>query len=428
MSKYLGDFSPSKTVRFYFNTHDSTGASVTLADSPAITVYKDDGTDQSDTGVTLTVDFDLGTASPGLVGLHLVEIDTSADGTFYSAGSDFSVVLTSGTVDGISVVPRALRSFSINNRSPLRPTVADRTLDVTATGEAGIDFANIGSPTTMVNLSGTTIATTQKVDVETIKTQAVVCGAGVTIGAYVGNATAAIAVNGSGYVTYANAAPPSAADVVTALGTGSTLTACLTATGFSTHSAADVAALVLATPANKLATDTSGYVTFANASIATVTDLTNLPAITTDWLTADGVKADAVTKIQTGLSTYDGSDTSGTTTLLSRVVGTIATGTHYPQSGDTYAFNKSITLVGVVNAVTNNGQFSLTSTDLSTNDSDYVGMWLVFTAGNNKGILRRIGAYTGSTKTVQFTGSGLLGAFPQTVQADDSWQILAGSP
>ncbi|MCK9569326.1 hypothetical protein M0R72_10350, partial [Candidatus Pacearchaeota archaeon] len=168
MSKYLGDFSPSKTVRFYFNTHDSTGASVTLADSPAITVYKDDGTDQSDTGVTLTVDFDLGTASPGLVGLHLVEIDTSADGTFYSAGSDFSVVLTSGTVDGISVVPRALRSFSINNRSPLRPTVADRALDVTATGEAGIDFANIGSPTTMVNLSGTTIATTQKVDVETI--------------------------------------------------------------------------------------------------------------------------------------------------------------------------------------------------------------------------------------------------------------------
>jgi len=35
----------------------------------------------------------------------------------------------------------------------------------------------------------------------------------------------------------------------------------------------------------------------------TVTTLTNLPAVTTDWLTADGVKADAVTKIQNGLAT-----------------------------------------------------------------------------------------------------------------------------
>jgi hypothetical protein len=38
-------------------------------------------------------------------------------------------------------------------------------------------------------------------------------------------------------------------------------------------------------------------------TIATVTNLTNLPAVPTDWLAAGGVKADAVTKIQTGLST-----------------------------------------------------------------------------------------------------------------------------
>lgn len=42
---------------------------------------------------------------------------------------------------------------------PLVPTTAGRTLDVSATGEAGIDWANIGSPTTSVNLSGTTVAT-----------------------------------------------------------------------------------------------------------------------------------------------------------------------------------------------------------------------------------------------------------------------------
>lgn len=42
---------------------------------------------------------------------------------------------------------------------PLIPTVAGRTLDVSATGEGGIDWANIGSPTTTVNLSGTTTKT-----------------------------------------------------------------------------------------------------------------------------------------------------------------------------------------------------------------------------------------------------------------------------
>jgi hypothetical protein len=47
--------------------------------------------------------------------------------------------------------------------SRLAPTTAGRTLDVTATGEAGIDWANIGAPTTAQGLTGTTIATSQVV-------------------------------------------------------------------------------------------------------------------------------------------------------------------------------------------------------------------------------------------------------------------------
>lgn len=82
------------------------------------------------------------------------------------------------------------------------------------------------------------------------------------------------------------------------------------------------------------ATDTVANVT----TVATTTNLTNLPPITTDWLTAAGVSAGAVTKIQSGLSTYDGSDTAGTTTLLSRVVGTIAAGSHVAQTGDSFAY------------------------------------------------------------------------------------------
>lgn len=43
--------------------------------------------------------------------------------------------------------------------SRLAPTVAARTLDVSTTGEAGIDWANIGAPTTAQTLSGTTVGT-----------------------------------------------------------------------------------------------------------------------------------------------------------------------------------------------------------------------------------------------------------------------------
>lgn len=45
----------------------------------------------------------------------------------------------------------------------LTPTTAGRTLDVSAGGEAGVDWGNVGSPTTAVGLSGTTISTTQAV-------------------------------------------------------------------------------------------------------------------------------------------------------------------------------------------------------------------------------------------------------------------------
>ena len=49
---------------------------------------------------------------------------------------------------------------------------------------------------------------------------------------------------------------------------------------------------------NGLATPTN----ITAGTITTVTNLTNLPAVSTDWLTAAGVKADAVTKIQSGLA------------------------------------------------------------------------------------------------------------------------------
>ncbi len=49
----------------------------------------------------------------------------------------------------------------------LKPTTAGRTLDVSAGGEAGIDLANVGSPSTTLNLSGLTIKTATDIEVDT---------------------------------------------------------------------------------------------------------------------------------------------------------------------------------------------------------------------------------------------------------------------
>lgn len=82
---------------------------------------------------------------------------------------------------------------------------------------------------------------------------------------------------------------------------------------------------------------------------------------------------------------------------------------------------------GTVNTVTDSGDFTLTSSDLSSLSNDYDNMWLVLLDNNNKFIPRLIGTYTGATKRVQFTGVGMAGAFPQSVNPGDTWMLIAGS-
>lgn len=60
-------------------------------------------------------------------------------------------------------------NVSVMDLAPLQPTTLGRTIDVSAGGEAGVDWANIGSPTTAVNLSGTTVKTSTEVAAVTSK-------------------------------------------------------------------------------------------------------------------------------------------------------------------------------------------------------------------------------------------------------------------
>lgn len=106
--RHLGDYDASTVIYGHFSTYrPSTGAAYTLAGSPVLSVYKDNSTTQTTTGVTLTADFD------SVTGLNQFTIDTSSDGSFYSTGSNYSVVITTGTVDSVSVVGSVVASFTI---------------------------------------------------------------------------------------------------------------------------------------------------------------------------------------------------------------------------------------------------------------------------------------------------------------------------
>lgn len=147
----MGDFFTSDIVYRDFTSINAVGVATSMAGSPVVKVMKDDGTAQSSAGVTLVND--LG----GTVGLNSVKIDTSADGSFYAASHDFFIVITAGTVAGQSVIGYVIATFSLQNRSALRPTTKGRTLGIASTGQAGIDWANIASPTTAQDFTQTTI-------------------------------------------------------------------------------------------------------------------------------------------------------------------------------------------------------------------------------------------------------------------------------
>jgi hypothetical protein len=190
MYPYLGDFPTGKTIAFPLHTYNSSGASVTLTGLAVtdIEVYKLPSMTQrsSDAGYAL-IDTD-GIDLDGITGIHGFTIDTSdnTDAGFFAAGNDYAVFVSAVTIDS-QTVNFIAGAFSIDNRGLLRPTTASRTLDVTATGAAGIDWGNVENPTTALNLSGTNIDVDQVV--------ASVSGAVGSVTGAVGSVAAAVSAN-----------------------------------------------------------------------------------------------------------------------------------------------------------------------------------------------------------------------------------------
>lgn len=101
------DYTVGDTLYFKFSTRSfSTGAPTTLAGTPVISAYEDDSLTQITAGITLTADFD------SVTGLnHVTVVATGANG--FEAGKQYDLVITTGTVGGVSVVGEVVATFSL---------------------------------------------------------------------------------------------------------------------------------------------------------------------------------------------------------------------------------------------------------------------------------------------------------------------------
>lgn len=316
-------------------------------------------------------------------------------------GSTKTVTLAAGATFTVT----AKDNISVMRPAPLQPTTIGRKLDVSTGGEAGVDWANVGSPTTTLNLSGTTVGTattltnappdsagvttllgritsglftgitslaqwlgllagkqvgnsTARTEVratgagsgtfdettdsqEALRDNTGTAGAGLTgitaVGAVTGavgsvtgnvggNVTGSVGSVASGGITTASFAAGAidasaiATDAITAakiaadaIGASEIAADAIGSSELAATAASEiataVAAAILATPANLLVTDASGFVSVA-ALAANVITAASIAAnaitaakIATDAIDADAVAADAVTEIQSGLAT-----------------------------------------------------------------------------------------------------------------------------
>lgn len=102
---YWGDYQDANQTEYmYFPTSDDTGARATLG-SGALACYENGSATQFTSGLTLDNDFD------SVTGLHQIAVDLN-DANF-ETGKTYTVVLTAGTVDGVSVVGAPLVTFSV---------------------------------------------------------------------------------------------------------------------------------------------------------------------------------------------------------------------------------------------------------------------------------------------------------------------------
>lgn len=192
------------------------------------------------------------------------------------------------------------------------PSTSGRGIDVTTGGEVGIDWANIGSPTTTVNLSGTTTGLVDGAITAAKIASDAITAAKIADGAIDAGTFATGAINAAAIAADAITDAKVASDVTIAAVTG----AVGSVTGNVGGSVGSVTAGV------SLA---DGAITSTKFGAGAIT----ATVIATDAIDADALAADAVTEIQSGLLTTSAFNTKLGTPAGASVSADVATLTAY---------------------------------------------------------------------------------------------------
>lgn len=341
MTMYLGNFPVSGLVDFNWSSNNANGASITRATNGTVSVYKANGTTQSVAGVSDTEDFD------GLTGIHHCRIDTSADGTFYAAGSEFSVVLSGAIIDG-QTVNAVLGHFSIERAGGALAMLKSATYGLSAIEtlvdelETRLSAARAGY---LDNLSGGAVALASSLS---------------TLQGLVDDLESRLSAARAGYLDNLSGGAVALASTLATL---------------QTYVDTEVASILAAV-------DTE-IATLISTTNAINTKTTNLPAspaavgsamsLAADAVNSTSLAASAVSEIQAGLATTAGIaalNNLSAAQVNAEVVDALTTDT-YAEPGSVPAATSSIKdKIGFVFAALRNKHLTTETTDVIRNDAD----------------------------------------------------------
>ena len=133
----MRDINIESTIYARFTTRAfATGIPTTLGGTPVLSVYEENNLTQITAGVSVTADYDT------VTGLNQATIvATAANG--YEAGKSYDLVITTGTVGGVSVVGEVVYSFTVEDAAVIADVAtAQADLD-TITGSDGVTLASM---------------------------------------------------------------------------------------------------------------------------------------------------------------------------------------------------------------------------------------------------------------------------------------------
>lgn len=157
----MSDYTLGDTLYFNFTTRAfATGIPTVLAGTPVISIYEDNSVTQITAGITLIVSLD------SVVGLNNVAV-VATGGNGFETGKFYSMVITTGTVGGVSVVGEVVGSFSLeasaaaqdlangtDGLGAIKTDTAATLIDTAEIGTAGAGLTNINLPNQTMDIVG----------------------------------------------------------------------------------------------------------------------------------------------------------------------------------------------------------------------------------------------------------------------------------